>query len=71
MLLGTGADDLNLVGFCLGGTLAASTLGYLAAHHDKRVASTTFFATLVDFKQAGELEVFIRRAAGGGARKAH
>ncbi len=55
----TGADDLNLIGFCLGGTLAASTLGYLTAHNDKRVASTTFFATLVDFKQAGELEVFI------------
>jgi polyhydroxyalkanoate synthase subunit PhaC len=55
----SGAEDLNLVGFCLGGTLAASTLGYLAAKNDKRVASTTFFATLVDFKQAGELEVFI------------
>ena len=55
----SGADDLNLVGFCLGGTLTASTLGYLAAKNDKRVASSTFFATLVDFKQAGELEVFI------------
>ncbi|HTE13468.1 MAG TPA: class I poly(R)-hydroxyalkanoic acid synthase [Burkholderiales bacterium] len=55
----SGAEDLNLIGFCLGGTLAASTLGYLAAKNDKRVASTTFFATLVDFKQAGELEVFI------------
>jgi polyhydroxyalkanoate synthase len=53
------ADDLNLVGFCLGGTLAASTLGYLTAKKDTRVASTTFLATLVDFKQAGELEVFI------------
>ncbi len=53
------APDLNLIGFCLGGTLTASTLGYLAAKNDKRVASSTFFATLVDFKQAGELEVFI------------
>ena len=53
------AEDLNLIGFCLGGTLAASTLGYLTAKNDKRVASTTFFATLIDFKQAGELEVFI------------
>jgi polyhydroxyalkanoate synthase len=55
----TDAQDLNLIGFCLGGTLTASTLGYLAAKNDKRVASSTFFATLVDFKQAGELEVFI------------
>jgi polyhydroxyalkanoate synthase len=53
------AQDLNLVAFCLGGTLAASTLGYLTAKNDKRVASTTFLATLVDFKQPGELEVFI------------
>ena len=58
-LKGSGAEALNLVGFCLGGTLAAATLGYLAAHNSKRVASTTFFATLVDFKRAGELEVFI------------
>lgn len=53
------AEDLNLIGFCLGGTLVAATLGHLAAINDKRVASATFFATLVDFKQAGELEVFI------------
>ena len=53
------AEDLNLVAFCLGGTLAASTLGYLTAHKDPRVASCTFFATLVDFEQPGELEVFI------------
>lgn len=59
VLKASDAEDLNLVGFCLGGTLAASTLGYLTAKNDKRVASTTFLATLVDFKQAGELEVFI------------
>jgi len=58
-LKAAGAEDLNLIGFCLGGTLAASTLGYLAAHNDRRVASTTFFATLVDFERPGELEVFI------------
>ena len=59
VLKASDAEDLNLVGFCLGGTLAASTLGFLTAKNDKRVASTTFLATLVDFKQAGELEVFI------------
>jgi polyhydroxyalkanoate synthase subunit PhaC len=53
------ADELNLIGFCLGGTLTATTLAYLAAHEDARVASATFFATLVDFERAGELEVFI------------
>jgi polyhydroxyalkanoate synthase len=59
VLRASDTGDLNLIGFCLGGTLAAATLGYLTASNDKRVASTTFFATLVDFKQAGELEVFI------------
>jgi polyhydroxyalkanoate synthase len=58
-LKAAGAEELNLIGFCLGGTLAAATLGYLAAQQDKRVVSTTFFATLVDFEQPGELEVFI------------
>ena len=58
-LKATGAPDLNLVAFCLGGTLAASTLGYLTAKNQKRIASTTFLATLIDFKQAGELQVFI------------
>ncbi|MSQ73590.1 MAG: class I poly(R)-hydroxyalkanoic acid synthase [Betaproteobacteria bacterium] len=58
-LKAAGAEALNLIGFCLGGTLTAATLGHLAAKHDPRVASTAFFATLVDFKQSGELEVFI------------
>jgi polyhydroxyalkanoate synthase len=59
----TGEREVNLIGFCLGGTLTASALGHLAAKDgqsgDRRVASATFFATLIDFDQAGELEVFI------------
>jgi polyhydroxyalkanoate synthase subunit PhaC len=55
----TGESEVNAVGFCLGGTLLATTLGYLAAKGDKRVKSATFLATLIDFEQPGELEVFI------------
>lgn len=55
----TGEPDLNLVGYCLGGTLSACTLAWLRARGDARVASATFLATLVDFEQAGELTVFI------------
>ncbi len=55
----TGEPELNLLAFCLGGTLAASTLGYLAAKNHPRIASATFLATLIDFDQAGELQVFI------------
>jgi polyhydroxyalkanoate synthase len=55
----TGEPDANVIGYCLGGTLLAATLAYMAAKNDKRVASATFFTTLVDFKEPGELGVFI------------
>jgi len=48
-----------MIGFCLGGTLLACLLGYLAATGDDRVRSATFFASLIDFAEPGELEVFI------------
>jgi len=55
----TGEREVNAIGYCLGGTLLACTLGYLAAKKDPRVVSGTLFASLVDFEEAGELEVFI------------
>ena len=59
----TGEPDVNVVGYCLGGTLLAATLGYLAANKEsKRVASATFLTSLIDFAAAGELEVFIDEA---------
>jgi polyhydroxyalkanoate synthase len=56
---GTGEKTLNAIGYCLGGTLLAATLGYLAAKKDRRIASATFMTALIDFTAAGELEVFI------------
>src|SRR5690349_143945 len=55
----TGEREVNMIGFCLGGTLLSTALGTLAARGDKRVKSATFFATLLDFAEAGELEVFV------------
>ena len=55
----TGEDGINLVGYCVGGTLSACTLAYMAAKKDRRVVSATFLATMVDFAEAGELSVFI------------
>ena len=55
----TGEREANLIGYCLGGTLLASTLAYMAAKRDNRVKSATFFVTMVDFAEAGELSVFI------------
>ena len=59
----TGEKDANVIGYCLGGTLLAATLGHLAAKkQQKRIASATFLTSLIDFTAAGELEVFIDEA---------
>jgi polyhydroxyalkanoate synthase subunit PhaC len=55
----TGERSINTIGYCLGGTLLASTAAYLAAKSDDRIASATYFVTLVDFTDAGEMSVFI------------
>ena len=55
----TGERSVNAVGYCLGGTLLASTLAYMASHDDDRIASATYFVTLVDFTEAGDMGVFI------------
>ncbi len=55
----TGVRDPNVIGYCIGGTLLASTLGLMATSGDDRVNSATFFAAQVDFSEPGELEVFI------------
>jgi polyhydroxyalkanoate synthase len=55
----TGEKSVNVLGYCLGGTLLAATLAYFTAKKDRRVASATFMTSLIDFAGAGELEVFI------------
>ena len=55
----TGERDVNAVGYCLGGTLLACTLAVMAVKKDTRVKSATFFTTMTDFTEAGELGVFI------------
>ncbi|QFR34997.1 class I poly(R)-hydroxyalkanoic acid synthase [Ancylobacter sp. TS-1] len=55
-----GTNDLHAVGYCVGGTMLAMTLAWLAASgKDAGVASTTFLTTQVDFTHAGDLKVFI------------
>ena len=58
----TGERQANVIGYCLGGTLLACTLAYIAARRDTRIRSATFFVTMVDFAEAGELSVFIDEA---------
>jgi polyhydroxyalkanoate synthase subunit PhaC len=58
----TGEKEVNAVGYCIGGTLLASTLAYAAAKGDDRIKSGTFFTTMLDFSEPGELGVFIDEA---------
>ena len=55
----TGSPKINALGYCVGGTLLASTLAYMAAKDDNRIASASFLAAQVDFSEAGDLLVFI------------
>jgi len=55
----TGEKQVDIIGYCIGGTLTACTLAYLTAKRRKRVATATFLTTLVDFDDVGELSVFI------------
>ncbi|MCV2217255.1 class I poly(R)-hydroxyalkanoic acid synthase [Thauera sp. Sel9] len=56
----TGEKSVNAAGYCLGGTLLATTLAYLAAKkQSSRISAATFFTTMTDFSDPGELGVFI------------
>ena len=58
----SGESELNMIGYCIGGTLLSSTLAYLKHQGDTRVKSATFFTTMLDFSEPGELGVFIDEA---------
>ncbi len=58
----TGERKINVIGYCLGGTLLGATLAYLAAKGEDRVGCATFFVSLLDFSAPGELGVFIDEA---------
>ncbi|MBX3651403.1 MAG: class I poly(R)-hydroxyalkanoic acid synthase [Burkholderiales bacterium] len=55
----TGAEQVNALGFCVGGTLLASALAVLRARGENPVASLTLLTTMLDFSDTGELSVFI------------
>lgn len=58
----TGETEINAVGYCIGGTLLASTLAYMASTNDRRIASATLFTTLLDYSDVGDIKVFIDEA---------
>ena len=55
----TKEEKANILGFCIGGILVTATAAYLAAKGDDRLNTATTLATMVDFKDVGEIGVFI------------
>ena len=55
----TGANKVNAAGYCLGGIILEVTLAYLAKTGEEWVNAATYFATHQDFKNAGDVSVFI------------
>jgi len=53
---------INLLAFCVGGTMASTALAVLAARKDTSVQTLTLMTTLVDFSDTGVLDVFIDEA---------
>ncbi len=51
--------EVNVIGYCIGGTLLSATLAYMKSKQDKRIISATFLVTLIDFSDPGDLGVFI------------
>ncbi|MDO9415376.1 PHA/PHB synthase family protein [Pararhizobium sp.] len=55
----TGEDEVNSIGYCVGGTLLAATMALHAQEGDTRIRTATLFTTQVDFTYAGDLKVFV------------
>ena len=58
----SGADQINALGFCVGGTILATALAALAARGERPVASLTLMTTLLDFAEPGSLGLFVDEA---------
>jgi polyhydroxyalkanoate synthase len=54
-----GAKQVNVMGYCIGGTLLAMTLAWLAAKQDERFRAATFIVSLQDFSRVGDTAVFM------------
>ena len=52
-------QTVSAIGYCIGGTLLASTLAYLAKKSLKYVSAAVFFTTLLDFSDAGDISAFL------------
>jgi len=65
----TNLDKINVLGYCVGGTLLGSTLAYLAQRGEQPFNSVTFLTTQVDFTKAGDLLLFTEDSQLGALNK--
>jgi polyhydroxyalkanoate synthase len=59
----SGQDQINTLGFCVGGTILATALAVLAARGEQPAASVTLLTTLLDFADNGILDIFVDEAS--------
>ena len=58
-----GTEAVNALGFCVGGTMLGAALAVMAANGDKRVESSTFLASMLDFSDTGDIALFVDEAS--------
>jgi polyhydroxyalkanoate synthase subunit PhaC len=57
------SDDVNALGFCVGGTLLGAALAVLSQKKDDLVGSATFLAAMLDFSETGQIGLFVDEAS--------
>ncbi|MCW2241646.1 PHA/PHB synthase family protein [Azospirillum canadense] len=55
----SGSETVNVMGYCIGGTLLALTLAWLAAQGESGFGAATFMVSLQDFARVGDTAVFM------------
>ncbi len=55
----TGESEVDAIGYCIGGTMLSTALALMARRGDRRIRSATFFTAQADFKESGDLLLFV------------
>ncbi len=55
----TGESEVDAIGYCIGGTMLSTALALMAKRDDRRIRSATFFTAQADFKESGDLLLFV------------
>ncbi len=55
----TGEEEVDAIGYCIGGTMLSTALAIMAKRGDHRIRSATFFTAQADFKESGDLLLFV------------